>query len=189
MPIRFRCVYCNQLLGIARRKAGTVVRCPHCSEQLIVPSPTDAGVTDEPDLNEPKADLAPAPALAPKPVAAPAVKPMGAVAVAPAPANGAGPRLFERSDFEDLLQPIAKLNGPPVGPGPGAVGRRPDPVPAPPIDLRAAEAAAVSPSLQLQMAPAGVVVSPLLATILSICFVIALAVAFLAGFVTSRMIV
>ena len=28
MPIRFRCAYCNQLMGIARRKAGTVVRCP-----------------------------------------------------------------------------------------------------------------------------------------------------------------
>jgi DNA-directed RNA polymerase subunit RPC12/RpoP len=39
MPIRFRCVYCNQLLGIARRKAGTVVNCPHCGERLIVPTP------------------------------------------------------------------------------------------------------------------------------------------------------
>ena len=27
MPVRFRCVYCNQLLGISSRKAGTVVRC------------------------------------------------------------------------------------------------------------------------------------------------------------------
>ena len=25
MPIRFRCAYCNQLMAIARRKAGTVV--------------------------------------------------------------------------------------------------------------------------------------------------------------------
>ena len=38
MPIRFRCAYCNQLLGIARRKAGTVVRCPTCSGQVIVPA-------------------------------------------------------------------------------------------------------------------------------------------------------
>jgi len=38
MPVRFRCAYCNQLLGIARRKAGTVVRCPTCSGQVIVPS-------------------------------------------------------------------------------------------------------------------------------------------------------
>ena len=39
MPIRFRCAYCNQLMGIARRKAGTVVRCPTCSGQVVVPDP------------------------------------------------------------------------------------------------------------------------------------------------------
>lgn len=37
MPVRFRCVYCNQLLGIARRKAGQVVRCTNCGGQIIVP--------------------------------------------------------------------------------------------------------------------------------------------------------
>jgi hypothetical protein len=39
MPIKFRCAYCNQLMGIARRKAGTVVCCPTCSGQVVVPSP------------------------------------------------------------------------------------------------------------------------------------------------------
>jgi len=39
MPIRFRCAYCNQLMGISRRKAGTVVRCPSCSGQVVVPNP------------------------------------------------------------------------------------------------------------------------------------------------------
>ncbi|HZT82816.1 MAG TPA: hypothetical protein VFA26_21475 [Gemmataceae bacterium] len=38
MPIRFRCAYCNQLLGISRRKAGTVVRCPTCAGQVVVPA-------------------------------------------------------------------------------------------------------------------------------------------------------
>ena len=33
MPIRFRCAYCNQLMGIAHRKAGSVVRCPTCGGQ------------------------------------------------------------------------------------------------------------------------------------------------------------
>src|SRR5438270_411363 len=37
MPIKFRCVYCNQLLGIARRKAGKIVACTNCGGQLIVP--------------------------------------------------------------------------------------------------------------------------------------------------------
>src|SRR5262245_20882701 len=47
MPIRFRCAYCNQLLGIARRKAGTVVRCPGCSGQVVVPSLQEAGLADK----------------------------------------------------------------------------------------------------------------------------------------------
>jgi len=38
MPIRFRCAYCNQLLGISRRKANTVVRCPTCSGRVVVPN-------------------------------------------------------------------------------------------------------------------------------------------------------
>jgi hypothetical protein len=38
MPIRFRCAYCNQLMGIARRKSGTVVRCPRCAGEVIVPT-------------------------------------------------------------------------------------------------------------------------------------------------------
>jgi phage FluMu protein Com len=37
MPIKFRCAYCNQLMGIARRKAGTIVTCPACKGQIIVP--------------------------------------------------------------------------------------------------------------------------------------------------------
>ena len=52
MPIRFRCAYCNQLLGIARRKAGTVVRCPSCSGQVVVPSLAEAGLAEK---NQPKA--------------------------------------------------------------------------------------------------------------------------------------
>jgi hypothetical protein len=39
MPIRFRCRYCNQLMGIARRKAGMVVHCPTCHGQVVVPQP------------------------------------------------------------------------------------------------------------------------------------------------------
>jgi hypothetical protein len=38
MPIRFRCRYCNQLLGIARRKAGMEVDCPTCHGRLTVPA-------------------------------------------------------------------------------------------------------------------------------------------------------
>jgi DNA-directed RNA polymerase subunit RPC12/RpoP len=75
VPIRFRCAYCNQLMGISRRKAGTVVRCPTCSGQVVVPNPDD----DSP------APPAPGPA--------------------PAPPRKGGPDLFEQSDFDDLLRP------------------------------------------------------------------------------------
>ncbi len=38
MAIRFRCQHCNQLLGIATRKAGSEIRCPKCGIPQIVPS-------------------------------------------------------------------------------------------------------------------------------------------------------
>jgi hypothetical protein len=41
MPIRFRCPFCNQRLGIGSRKAGTVVSCPTCHGQVTVPRPQD----------------------------------------------------------------------------------------------------------------------------------------------------
>ena len=52
MPIRFRCAYCNQLMGIARRKSGTVVRCPNCAGQVVVPRPDGANL-DEPGEAKP----------------------------------------------------------------------------------------------------------------------------------------
>src|SRR5262245_5347705 len=74
MPIRFRCAYCNQLMGIARRKANTVVRCPTCGGQVIVP----------PQLEESE----------PKAPAKPDKKKEKA---------GAG-AVFERSDFEKVFE-------------------------------------------------------------------------------------
>jgi phage FluMu protein Com len=83
MPIRFRCRYCNQLMGIARRKAGMTVQCPTCHAQLVVPQ-------EEAEENPP----APAPA-----------------GPAPATTEGAAP-VFERSDFEDFLQNQAAPEAP-----------------------------------------------------------------------------
>jgi phage FluMu protein Com len=42
MPIRFRCGYCQQLLAIATRKAGTETTCPECSLPITVPTPEEA---------------------------------------------------------------------------------------------------------------------------------------------------
>ena len=41
MPIRFRCAFCNQLMAIAHRKMGVVVRCPKCSGQVVVPASSE----------------------------------------------------------------------------------------------------------------------------------------------------
>jgi hypothetical protein len=97
MPIRFRCAYCNQLLGISRRKAGTVVRCPTCAGQVIVPN-ADAlpGTPDQPS-----------------------------------------PLVFERNDFDDLLNtegeravPVEKKEGMATATdAPVALPSAPDPPP------------------------------------------------------------
>src|SRR5262249_31163660 len=93
MPIRFRCAYCNQLMGIARRKAGSLVRCPSCAGQIIVPNP-EGGEGSGSQIREENAPLfersdfdkvfdsaagtkrAPEPAAAPRPMAAPPVPPL-----------------------------------------------------------------------------------------------------------------
>ena len=49
MPIRFRCPHCERLLGIARRKAGTPIRCPQCGEGVTVPHQDDSS---DPTLRE-----------------------------------------------------------------------------------------------------------------------------------------
>jgi hypothetical protein len=110
MPIKFRCVYCEQLLGIARRKAGTVVKCPNCEGQLIVPAPDPDDVLPEEKDEETEA--------APR-------KEGGAAKMIPAPAakatgladDTAGGMLFEQDNFDELLKP--------------AVEKRPKPAPKP----------------------------------------------------------
>lgn len=97
MPIRFRCTTCRRLLGIARRKAGTIVKCPDCGTDLIVPTEVTARLPARAGR-----DRSPVPP--PRPKAAPT----------PQPANGRGPGksdsmpLFERPDFESLLNPAVK---------------------------------------------------------------------------------
>jgi len=58
VPLKFRCYQCNQLLGVSRSKIGTVVACPKCKADLIVPDPAEA----EPAANGD--DSGPAPAMA-----------------------------------------------------------------------------------------------------------------------------
>jgi hypothetical protein len=81
MPIRFRCQHCRQLLGIARRKAGTQVECPTCLRSLTVPTQDDPDLAPDGGVDRPPES---------PPVAAPPGK----------------RDLFERSDF-DIEMPKA----------------------------------------------------------------------------------
>lgn len=103
MPIKFRCVYCEQRLGIARRKAGTVVKCPNCTGQLIVPA-EDQAVGDDLDGQTAAVGGAEA-ASAPRRTAARSTA--GATE-----SGGEGGLLFERSDFDDLLRPAIERHQP-----------------------------------------------------------------------------
>jgi hypothetical protein len=156
MPIRFRCAYCNQLLGIARRKAGTVVRCPTCAGQVIVPSV-------EGDDSE-------------------------------SAAGSDEPLVFERSDFEQLLNPndaaaaqqqkrqaVLSSSESPVAlplttePPPGAWGTHAEPA----FDVSRINPQPVPP---IPAASRGIVLSSARATFLLIVAVVALAIAFGIGF-------
>lgn len=48
MPIQFRCGSCQQLLGIARRKAGMIVDCPTCNQKTRVPIVKEKAASAEP---------------------------------------------------------------------------------------------------------------------------------------------
>ena len=52
VPIKFRCYRCNQLLGVAPSKVGSVVACPKCSADLVVPDPIETD--NHPDTDSPE---------------------------------------------------------------------------------------------------------------------------------------
>jgi hypothetical protein len=41
--LKFRCYQCNQLLASAPGKAGSIVSCPRCKAELVVPAPDSTG--------------------------------------------------------------------------------------------------------------------------------------------------
>ena len=97
MPIQFRCGSCNQLLGIATRKAGHVVNCPTCGNKTIVPRPS------------------PVPAKSPQPALAavgagavtdePRTTPEVQAALAAEPEEPIGISMLDKVDVDALLAP------------------------------------------------------------------------------------
>jgi phage FluMu protein Com len=86
MPIRFRCAYCNRLLGIATRKAGTETTCPHCGYTITVPYPDDGEKTERVNLADVEALLKRPAAGEPPVVDAAEVTQKSGVLTAPPPA-------------------------------------------------------------------------------------------------------
>ncbi len=145
-------------MGIARRKAGSMVRCPACRREVAVPIDAD----DDP----PSPDPNPPPALAP---------------IAPRP------DLFDRDDFDALLRGSVAMEGarkaspiekrppgtvphPPAGLIETTGNRSLDPV-----------------GVELAPARSGIVLSPAWATILTVVVTLLLALAFALGLLVGRM--
>lgn len=164
MPIRFRCVYCDKLLGIARRKAGSVVNCPQCNEKLIVPTPEPGGTEESMGTEEDKALEA-----------------------------TAGPQLFERSDFDRLLQPEPTFRSGEDEPIPSTAPQRPSALP-PQVPMPYVPQPYAPQPYPMQQAPApvplqqpGFFISSGKLTWLSVLAVVLLAAAFGIGIFVGRM--
>ncbi len=99
MPIRFRCPHCERLLGIARRKSGSQIRCPQCGEGISVPHEDDGSDRTLRGLDDllgppPEANGTPAPLPAPEPS-------RPAVATEPFPRSGSRPSAPKRRPAGD----------------------------------------------------------------------------------------
>jgi phage FluMu protein Com len=166
MPIKFRCNYCNQLMGIAHRKAGMEVVCPTCKGKVLVPAtsteappqpgnPPAAPLFEQSDFGDfLNAPAQPEPVLAGAPqVAEPQVAPLPQPMPQPQPRPAGIPRpLRLPSDFEFAVEPR-----------PGAMAN--------PTDDPAA---------------GGIVLSPIKATLLTVAIILGLAVAFSAGLLVGK---
>jgi hypothetical protein len=165
MPIRFRCAYCKQLMGIARRKAGTVVSCPTCHGQVVVPNPCPQ--TEEPlkpgtgngppplfeqgDIDE---LFAAGPAVPAIPAAPPAPAPPAAIP-SPAPAEAGMPAVYIPTQPE-LNFDVERINSP------------------------------LPPQPVVHIGRPGILLSPTALTLLGLLAVVLLALAFVGGLLLGR---
>jgi hypothetical protein len=114
--LKFRCYRCNQLLGATPNKAGSVVTCPKCSAELLIPVPDlrpDEGSEVQPNAPAPASAAAPEPAR-PKTRAEPRPKPdrdvtapaeSTAVATAVQPMSQPTARATFADDLASMLPP------------------------------------------------------------------------------------
>jgi hypothetical protein len=133
-------------MGIARRKAGSVVRCPACRREIAVPS--DAEDDSPPVL----------PPTLPR------------------------PHLFDRDDFDALLAGGTSMPGAKPVSAPG-------PVPRPLAEVAGAKGVAIGAepvAVSLVPVQGGLVLSPGWVTMLTVVFLLLLAMAFALGLLVGR---
>jgi phage FluMu protein Com len=185
MPIRFRCSYCNRLLGIATRKAGTETTCPHCGYSITVPVPEEQNErTERMSLDDVEAalgrgatEMAPPAAVAPPPVdkpradaPKPAAKPKLPASPPPPAKPAAKPLPSDPNDrplFEGNMDDILGKTKAPVEPEERK--KKPKPV-------SGADALSVTEPAQ------NIVISPQKATLLMVAVVVLVVLAFVAGY-------
>ncbi len=166
MPIRFRCAYCNQLMGISRRKAKTVVRCPTCSGQVVVPNPDD-----EPAVQPKPGEKAAAPNLFEQSDFDEVLRPGGAASPTATVSTGNQPAL---------------AGGAPMS---GAWGTNAEAaMPIERVDSVVMAAPAPPGMMTPAVAPQGVLLTPGRMTILVVGIVLLLGVAFGAGVLVGKML-
>lgn len=165
MPIRFRCAYCNQLMGISHRKAGTVVRCPKCAGQVVVPEDAPApepGAPPGPEapnlLEDPELEL----------LLAGAANDVGGKAKPKRKSS----KLYPEVDVEPLDPPAREIPLPMPAP--------PPPTPAPSVPSSTSSSPAVQASLQGLLIPHNVIM------VGGVVVVVLLGAAFLFGFYIGR---
>jgi hypothetical protein len=159
-------------MGIARRKAGTMVRCPACTAEVTVPA--DKKVVKERRAPVPQSKQAAAPAgSGPSPANA-----------APAPSPQHPEQIFDRSDFDEIFSPATKRKRPR---GRGAKGAGPvhePPATAPSQSFDFGPEASPVPAVSLRQSRTsgrGVWLSSRKVTLLSVAALVALGLAFVAG--------
>jgi hypothetical protein len=157
MPVQFRCSACRGKLSISRRKAGKQVECPKCGQTLTVP--TGEAMADE--LTELL--------VAAQSAVKADVRPMTPAArlAAKRPATLEDMPLFERPDFEKLLDPVAHTPDP-----------TPLPLPLPDDRIPDRSRSTLPPGHD----PDAIVLSRTTATLLVVAVVVLLGLAFAAGF-------
>jgi len=104
MPIQFRCPACERTLSIARRKAGTSVKCPQCAAMVMVPAMAGVAIESSEPASHKRLTVI-QPEVVNKSNHSPSKVKSRPNSQSSATEKVDSMPLFERPDFESLLNP------------------------------------------------------------------------------------